>query len=99
MRYVYLSYSHADRPWRDAFHQMLRPGLDRVNAELWADDRIRVGNQWERAIDDAIKDAVLGLLLVTPSHLASDFVWRVEVPALLVATVPITWVLVEDCLW
>ena len=99
MRRVFVSYSHADRNWRDAFQLMLGPGLERFAVELWADDQITSGDDWERMIDTAIEDAVLALLLVTPAHLGSTFIWRREVPALIEAGVPIVWALVKDCLW
>jgi len=99
IRRVFVSYSHDDRAWRDAFRQMLGPALDRCGIQLWDDDHIRSGDRWERVIGDALDRAELGLLLVTPAYLRSSFSWGVEVPALLANGVPVVWVLVEDCLW
>ena len=98
-RRVFLSYSHQDRVWRDAFRQMLGPVLERYGVELWADDHIRSGDRWERVIGNALDGTDLGLLLVTPAYLVSSFSWEVEIPGLLAAQVPVIWVLVEDCLW
>lgn len=98
-RRIFLSYSHDDRAWRDAFRQMLRPALDRHGVEFWADDHIFSGDRWERATGDALAGAALGLLLVTAAYLESSFSWQVEVPVLIRSGVPIVWVLVEDCLW
>ncbi|MGH3755384.1 MAG: NB-ARC domain-containing protein [Pseudonocardiaceae bacterium] len=98
-RRVFVSYSHDDRAWRDAFRQMLGPALARYGITLWADDHIRSGQRWERVIDDALDGTELGLLLVTPAYLMSPFSWEVEVPTLLAGGVPVVWVLVEDCLW
>jgi hypothetical protein len=98
-RRVFVSYSHDDRAWRDAFRQMLGPALDRYGIQLWDDDHIKSGQRWERVIDDALEGTDLGLLLVTPAYLQSRFSWEVEVPALLASQVPVVWVLVEECLW
>ena len=98
-RRIFVSYSHDDRSWRDAFRQMLGPALDRFGVELWADDQIRIGDRWERVVDETLTEAELALLLVTPAYLSSSFVWAVEIPTLLGADVPIAWVLLEDCLW
>lgn len=94
-----MSYSHDDMAWRDAFRQMLAPAIARYGVEFWADDHIKVGDDWEREIDDAVRRSTVALLLVTPAHLASRFIWTREVPALESAGLPIAWVLVEDSLW
>jgi len=98
-RRVFVSYSHDNRAWRDAFRQMLGPALAMFDVELWADDHVRSGDDWERAIDGAVADAELALLLVTPAHLDSSFIWETEVPALVAGGVPVVWALVEECLW
>ncbi|MGH8907477.1 MAG: NB-ARC domain-containing protein [Egibacteraceae bacterium] len=98
-RRVFVSYSHEDRAWRDAFRQMLGPVLDSYGITLWADDHINSGQRWERVLGDALEGTDLGLLLVTPAYLTSSFSWQVEVPTLLARDVPLVWVLVEDCLW
>lgn len=98
-RSIFLSYSHRDDAWRDAFREMLIPALTSRGVELWADDYIRVGSHWERRLDDELERADAGLLLVTSAFLASRFCWDVEVPRLLARGVPTTWVLVEECLW
>lgn len=87
-RRVFVSYSHDDRAWLDRFREMLGPVLGRYSVDLWADDHIRSGERWERVIGEALDEADLGLLLVTPAYLKSSFSWEVEVPALLAAGCP-----------
>ena len=80
---VFISYSHADTDWRDAFVTMLAPAVERRCISLWSDANIPVGESWSQRIDEALETAVAGLLLVTPSFLKSDFVKTVELPRLL----------------
>jgi serine/threonine protein kinase len=80
---VFISYSHEDTAWRDAFVKMLVPAIERRCITLWSDANIPVGDSWSRRIDEAIETAVAGLLLVTPSFLESAFVKTVELPRLL----------------
>jgi hypothetical protein len=96
---VFLSYSHDDKAWRDAFVTMLRPAADRHGLELWADDHILVGDRWERVVGDKLASAVMGVLLVTDNYLASSYSWDVEVKTMVDRAVPVAWVLVEECLW
>jgi len=80
---VFISYSHEDSDWRDAFVTMLAPAVERRCISLWSDANIPVGDSWSTRIDEALETAAAGLLLVTPSFLKSDFVQTVELPRLL----------------
>jgi serine/threonine protein kinase len=80
---VFISYSHADAAWRDAFVTMLAPAIERRSISLWSDANIPVGENWSRQIDQALEMASAGILLVTPSFLSSEFVKSVELPRLL----------------
>src|SRR5688572_24915689 len=80
---VFISYSHEDTAWRDAFVTMLVPAIERRCITLWSDANIPVGESWSKRIGEALETAVAGLLLVTPSLLKSEFVKTVELPRLL----------------
>src|SRR5262245_62174948 len=77
---VFVSYSHSreDIDFRDRFLVMLKPLVRNKRLEVWADPYIEVGDIWRREIDTALKHAGLGLLLVSPDFLASDFIIDTE---------------------
>jgi WD40 repeat protein len=78
---VFVSYSHLDTPYRDKLKVFLKPWMRR-GVQYWADDYIKVGERWERSIDVAIGRARVGVLLVSPQFLASDFIFEKELPPL-----------------
>ncbi|MDG4604428.1 MAG: NB-ARC domain-containing protein [Defluviicoccus sp.] len=54
------------------------PGLS-----VWADRYIRIGDQWRREIGEALSRSRIAVMLVSPNFLASDFITKVEMPAVL----------------
>ncbi|MGB1109069.1 MAG: NB-ARC domain-containing protein, partial [Gammaproteobacteria bacterium] len=79
---VFISYSHEDETWLRRLLIYLKPFL-RDGLKLWADPYIRVGDRWERAIDEALESAAVGVILLSQEFLASDFIYETELPALL----------------
>jgi WD40 repeat protein len=96
---VFVSYSHEDAEWLRRFLVMLQPLVRNRRLQVWADEYIEVGNEWERDIDGAIGRAALALLLVSPDFLASHFIMDIELPALIQRGVRFVCVLVQPCLW
>src|SRR5215207_4704932 len=80
---VFLSYSHADPAWRDRLLVLLKPFVRQGRLQVWADPYIAVGGLWRRDIETALNRARVGVVLLTPDLLASDFVADVEMPHLL----------------
>jgi hypothetical protein len=52
---------------------------------LWTDPYIQTGDVWRREVIDGLARARIGVLLVSPDFLASEFIRNVELPALLEA--------------
>jgi len=80
---IFVSYSHADRDWLDRLRTNLIPYIRGENLDLWDDTKITPGSDWAAEIDQAIDKARVAVLLVSPDFLASDFIARVELPAIL----------------
>jgi hypothetical protein len=80
---IFVSYSHADRDWLDRLRMHLAPYARGERLDLWYDGRLAPGDDWAAEIDRAIAEARVVVLLVTPDFLASEFVARVELPAIL----------------
>jgi TIR domain len=78
----FISYAHDDH---GAFEEMcthLAPLEHVYGIDFWRDQRIAPGNYWTKKIEEAIEEASVHLLLVTPCFLASDYIIRTEVPAI-----------------
>ena len=101
---MFISYSHADRDWVERLKRMMAPLLRGSGQELrlWDDSQIEAGRQWREAIETALAQAKVALLLVSDHFLASEFVMGEEVPKLLAAAeaegVRVLWVSLSACL-
>ena len=83
----FLSYAHDDQPDVDRFLNVLNPQLASAagyHFTRWMDrDNILPGENWKAEIDGALAGCGFGLLLVSPQFLASRFITKEELPALL----------------
>ena len=96
---VFVSYSREDEQWRRRFVEMLKPLVRERRLEVWCDDRMVVGYEWQPQLAEAIARSRAALLLVSPSFLASDFIMDQELPTLREYGVRLVPVLVRPCLW
>ena len=80
---VFVSYSYKDEAEKNRvlthLHVLQQAGL----IDVWSDDRIGAGADWQLEIEQAISHAGVAVLLVTASFLSSEFILEKEVPALL----------------
>jgi hypothetical protein len=102
---IFISYSRRDGQWVDRLRTLFRPIERRGMVSTWSDTDLEAGLAWEPQVLSRIAAAQAALLLVTPALLASDYIKRVELPALLSrAKAPATnfrlfWLLLEPCDW
>lgn len=82
-RTVFISYSHADRPWLERVLLHLKPLERKGIIDIWTDTRLTPGSRWKDDIQAALSTARAAVLLVSASFLASDFIIDNEVPTLL----------------
>lgn len=82
--HVFISYSHNDREYLDRLLIHLKPLEKEGLIDVWADTRLRAGDQWSAEIDQALDRAAVAILLVSADFLASDFITENELPPLLV---------------
>src|SRR5256885_9955929 len=80
---VFVSYSHKDESWKNKLlpqlHALERAGID---MRVWHDRKIDGGDQWYPEIQEAMANAAVGVLLISPDFLASGFINKEEVPYL-----------------
>jgi len=80
---VFVSYAHEDRRWVDELTLYLAPRIRAEQLRLWDDSQIPAGADWRTALDEALDNATVSVLLVTQALLASSFVADVEIPTIL----------------
>jgi hypothetical protein len=99
---VFISYSHADEPWKDRLVEHLQVLALEDVLDVWDDRRIDAGDDWRPAIEDAMERARVALFLVSTKFLTSKFIRESEVPRILerrkkgLRVIP---VIVHPCAW
>lgn len=80
---IFISYSHKDKQYKDELLRHLRVLEKQSVASFWDTSLIQGGADWSSEIKNAIDEAEVAILLVSPDFLASDYVVEHELPALL----------------
>ncbi len=81
---VFICYSHKDQELFDELLTHLDP-YSRQDLEIWTDQKIMAGAEWQPEIFRRIARADAEVVLVSPDLLASEFVSQKELPRLLAA--------------
>ncbi len=77
---VFISYSKQDHEWRDKLDLHLKPFVKQQGLKVWTDKQIGTGDSWSDEIDNALRRTRVGVLLVSPNSIGSDFVMDEEYP-------------------
>ena len=99
---IFVSYSHADREWLERLRTHLAPLIRDEHLDFWDDTKIAPGASWAGEIERALGKARVAVLLVSPEFLASDYVARVELPAILVRArgdLIVFWIAIRPSYW
>lgn len=75
---VFFSYSHKDKQLRDDLEEHLALLRRQGVVSGWHDREILPGQEWAAKIDEHLESARLILLLISPSFLASDYCYDIE---------------------
>lgn len=100
---LFISYSHKDERYRERLESHLKVLRSAGLVEIWHDRRIDPGEEWRGAIDRALEEADLVVLLVSADFLASDYCSDVELRRALErrteGTCRVVPVIVRDASW
>jgi hypothetical protein len=77
---VFLSYSHNDKEWAERLMAHLNKAESKGLVEYWSDQKVIAGSDWQEQITEAIKEAKVFVILVSPDYVASPFSADIEYP-------------------
>jgi hypothetical protein len=80
---IFVSYSHKDNTYLERLMIHLKPLEKQGLIDTWVDTRLMAGDKWKKEIEKALKNAKVGILLISADFLASDFIISNELPPLL----------------
>ncbi len=80
---MFISYSHNHREYLERLLIHLKPLEKEGLIDVWADTRLRAGDEWREEIAQALQRAAVAILLVSADFLALDFINEDELPPLL----------------
>jgi hypothetical protein len=92
---VFISHSHLDAKWKERFVGVLRSR----GIEVWAESQPRTTNTWDKQTQDAIDNARVAVLLISPQYLVSQAIQGREIPYLVKQRKPLFPVLIDNCDW
>jgi len=78
---MFVSYSKHDKKWLDELNKHLFPLLRQQKVEVWYDEKLPAGSDWDREIKNRLAEADIILFLVSPDFLATNYIWDVEIKA------------------
>ncbi len=100
---IFISYSHQDEVWKDRLLTHLQVLQWQEPLDLWDDRRISAGSDWYAAIQQAMAQAHVAILLISADFLAAKFISAEEVPRFLESRqaegLHIVPVMVRACAW
>jgi len=104
MRHLtFICHAREDREYLDRLLIHLKPFERNSTVEVWSDDKVQTGDDWRKEITEALAKAQAAVLLVTPDFLASEFIYKNELPPLLKAAkkegLRVLWVRIIDSLY
>jgi hypothetical protein len=100
---LFISYSHKDENHREDFNDHLSMLQRNGVVDCWHDRKIIAGDDWKNQIDDNLECADIIIFLVSPSFLASDYCYDVEVKRAMKrqveGTAQIISIVIRPCDW
>src|SRR5690242_15280929 len=98
---IFVSYSHDDFKYMEMIRKSLSAREQNKQIELWTDEKIIAGADYDSNIDGALQNADIILFLISMNFLSSWYIYNVELQRAverhkqgLVRLIP---VVVEDC--
>ena len=104
---VFVSYSHLDARgdvnWLHEVSTHLKVSAAQGTMVEWTDQQIEVGSDWLPAIERALAQCGVAILLISKNFLNSDFVKQIEIPRLLarreLGGLKVIPVVIKGCDW
>ena len=99
---AFICYSHKDKRYLELLKRHLKYPEEKYQLKIWDDQSIQPGQKWQHALNVALAEAQVAVLLVSAYFLSSEFITKEELPVLLKAAqeekITLIPVLISHCL-
>lgn len=100
---IFISYAHADESYKDELRSHLKPLERRKLIKIWDDQQIDAGDGWLAAIEAAMENCQLAVMLVSKAFINSEFIQTRELARLETrraeSDIRIIPIILNHCLW
>ncbi len=83
---VFISYAHKDMSYFEVFLDRLKTATSNPNGvywDIWHDDKLILGKDWDKSIRDEMKKCKVAILLISNAFMASKYISEVELEQLI----------------
>jgi hypothetical protein len=80
---IFISYSKKDSTWLSKIKTPLRFLEINNQFNIWDDTKIAISADWNREIENSLRNCKVAILLVSNNFLATEFIQKKEIPVLL----------------
>jgi hemoglobin-like flavoprotein len=84
---LFICYSHTDQKYREHFSKFLQPQRLQTQMEIFSDEQIAPGAEWQKTIMEALAQATAALVLVSQDFMISPFIQQIELREILMSRV------------
>ena len=100
---IFISYSHKDEECKELLSIHLSTSAKQNNFEIWDDQRIETGNEWNQEILKELEKSHMAILLISVHFLNSEFIQKIELPKIKELhkknNLIIYPIIIQPCLW
>ncbi len=102
---VFISYSKKDKRMKDKLIICLDPLIENKDIEIWYDNMLEIGSEWDEVIKEKLEKSDIVLFLVSADLLTTKYIKNVELKNTLErfeknkSSVNICPVILKECLW
>ncbi len=100
---IFLSYAHEDEAMKNELDKYLISLKRLGKVDVWSDQVIKAGDEWDAGIKKALHEADIILLLISVDFNNSNYIWEKELKVAMerhaLGTARVIPIILKECIW